>query len=301
MAALQAEVAALRDRINEYEKAKGAHPLGHYYSPVPSADDVARRSAEYERAEMPRLLPEIDLQVERQLERLAAIGTAIDHQPPFPEEQSGEFRYYYHNTQYGFNDGIMLHGMLRSLRPKRLIEIGSGFSSALILDTNERYLERSLACSFIEPYTERLEALIRDADRRECRIFASRVQDVDPGIFATLAAGDILFIDSSHVVKYGSDVEYILRAVLPLLAAGVFIHFHDIFYPFEYTQAFPEAGHYWNECYLLRAFLANNANYRIELFGDYIQRFYRDELTAVSPLCLKNTGGHLWISKTHTT
>ncbi len=294
---LQLEVEALRAQVHALEVARGAHPLGHFYSPVPSPEDIAGRLRQLEQCAVPRQLPEIDLRAERQLARLSLIGATIEYQPPFPEQQTDGFRYYFENSQYSYNDAITLHGMLRSLGPKRLIEIGSGFSSALILDTNERYLSGSLSCNFIEPYIERLDALLRATDRNECRIYEARVQDVDLHIFSSLAANDVLFIDSSHVMKYGSDLEYILREVLPLLAPGVYIHFHDIFYPFEYPEAWIKAGHFWNECYMIRAFLANNTSYRIELFSDYIAHFHRAELEAVSPLCLKNTGANLWLSK----
>jgi predicted O-methyltransferase YrrM len=260
-------------------------------------EEITDRLSCLKRTGVPMELPEIQLGVQRQLATLTRIGEAINHNPPFPENATSDFRYFYLNSQYGFNDGITLHGMLRSLRPKRLVEVGSGYSSALILDTNERYLGNGVDCSFIEPYPERLNALLRNTDRSICHIYESKVQSVDSSVFLALEAGDILFIDSSHVVKFGSDLEYILREVLPLLARGVFIHFHDIFYPFEYPEAVIRLGHFWNECYLLRAFLANNNAYRIELFSDYIARFHPRELEAVSKLCLKNSGANLWISK----
>jgi predicted O-methyltransferase YrrM len=233
----------------------------------------------------------------QQLETLAKIGDAIEHAPPFPVDPSDAFRYHYVNSQYGYNDAIILHGMLRLLRPKRIIEIGSGFSSAVMLDTSERYLGGELSCTFIEPFTDRLESLLRPGDRERCRVYAAKVQDVDVVVFKSLGAGDILFIDSSHVVKYGSDLEHIFREVLPILAPGVHIHFHDVFYPFEYPVAWIELGHFWNECYMIRAFLANNYRYQIELFSDYLAHFHLDKIEAVSPLCLKNTGANLWLSK----
>jgi hypothetical protein len=298
VAGLQQEVQRLQAQVRAMEVAGGSHALGHFYSPIPSSDDIESRLIQLQRMGVPRLLPEIDLGVERQLAFLDKIKEAIGSEILFPEQRTDDFRYYFENTQYGYNDAITLHGILRSLRPKRLIEVGSGFSSALVIDTNERYLEGTLSCTFIEPFTERLDALLRDSDRQHYQIFKSKVQNVDSGVFASLEANDILFIDSSHVAKYGSDLEYLLREVLPLLAPGVFIHFHDIFYPFEYPEPWIRGGHFWNECYMLRAFLANNASYRIELFTDYIAHFYRDHLEAVSPLCLKNTGANLWLSKT---
>jgi hypothetical protein len=107
----------------------------------------------------------------------------------------------------------------------------------------------------------------------------------------------VLFVDSSHVLKFGSDLADIFRRVLPVLNPGVYIHFHDVFHPFEYPDSWLLEGRYWNECYFLHAFLANNAAYRIQLFNDYLGRHFMTELTAVSPLYAKNPGGSLWIRK----
>ncbi len=294
---LELEREELRSQLAALTAACGSHLPGHFYSPVPSVADIAERSTAIGAHPVQRLLPGIDLAVDRQLKTLRAIGAAIEYAPPFPEVRSEAFRYYFENDQYSYTDAIILYGMLRTLQPKRLIEIGSGFSSALVLDTNERYLNGSLSCTFIEPYPERLELVLRGTDRERCRIFQQRVQDADLELFESLGAGDILFIDSSHVVKFGSDVEYIFREILPILASGVYIHFHDIFYPFEYLDEWIAEGRFWNECYILRAFLANNDAFRIELFTNYIFRFYQDELRAVSPLCLRRRGANLWLSK----
>lgn len=294
---LKRQIDLLTAQVRELQEAGGAHALGHFYSPIPGRDDIAVRLTQLESAKPPRDLPEINLRADEQLKTLERLGTAIAHAPPFPERQTDGFRYYFENTQYSYNDAILLHGMLRLLRPKRIIEIGSGFSSAVMLDTNDLFLGGQLTCTFIEPHTERLMALLRPSDHDRCRVFQSKVQDVDISIFSSLSAGDFLFVDSSHVVKFGSDLEYILREVLPALPLGVFIHFHDVNYPFEYDPAVIRLGHYWNECYMIRAFLSNNSRYRVELFGDYIATFHRAALETVSPLCLKNTGASLWISK----
>jgi hypothetical protein len=297
IASLQQEVEALRLHLADTTSACGAHPPGHFYSPIPGANDIGSRLDGMTRGLAPRELPKINLREEQQLEILARIGTVIDHVPPFPEQAEDAFRYCYQNTQYGCNHAIMLQGMLRMLHPKRIREIGSGFSSAVMLVMSERYLDGKLSCTFIEPFMHRLDALLRSSNRERCRIYAKRVQDVDVDVFRSLDAGDILFIDSSHVVKFGSDLEHIFREVLLILARGVYIDFHDIFYPFEYPAAWIELGHLWNECYMIRAFLANNDRYQIELFSDYLVHFHLDKIDAVSPLCLKNTGANLWVSK----
>jgi hypothetical protein len=116
--------------------------------------------------------------------------------------------------------------------------------------------------------------------------------------FSGLGPGDILFIDSSHVSKYESDVNYLIFKVFPALKSGVIVHIHDIFYPFEYPMQWLLEGRAWNEAYLVRAFLQSNAKWEIFLFADFAGKKFREYLAEHMPLCLKNTGGSLWIRKT---
>ena len=165
--------------------------------------------------------------------------------------------------------------MLRILNPNRLIEIGSGYSSAVTLDTNEYYLENKLHISFIEPHPERLNMLLKSEDNIELHV--KELQDISLDFFKQLSEGDILFIDSSHVSKVGSDVNYLLFEILPQLNKVVYIHFHDIFYPFEYPKDWIiNKGFIWNELYILRAFLQNNPNYSIQFFQDMLLYKYSD-------------------------
>lgn len=126
---------------------------------------------------------------------------------------------------------------------------------------------------------------------------AETSKEVDLSYFEQLEKGDILFIDSTHISKIGSDVNYLLFEILPRLKKGVYIHFHDIFYPFEYPyEWYKKDGWIWNELYMLRAFLMNNKNYRIIFFVDYLSKKY----TAKMQECLNMNnpfGGSLWIEK----
>lgn len=116
--------------------------------------------------------------------------------------------------------------------------------------------------------------------------------------FSNLAANDILFIDSSHVGKIGSDVLYELFEILPRLQEGVIIHFHDVFYPFEYPREWVESFHWaWNETYFLHAFLQYNQTFKILFFNDYLAKLFPNLLEKATPLALKNTGGSLWMRK----
>ncbi|HEX7587681.1 MAG TPA: class I SAM-dependent methyltransferase, partial [Anaerolineae bacterium] len=124
-----------------------------------------------------------------------------------------------------------------------------------------------------------------------------RIQEVDLAVFESMQPNDILFVDSTHVSKTGSDVNWILFQVLPRLQSGVYIQFHDIFYPFEYPPEWVMHGRAWNELYLLRAFLACNERYKIVLFNSFLQQWAKPTLNARMSACLKTIGGSLWLRK----
>ncbi len=206
-------------------------------------------------------------------------------------------RYYFENPSYSYSDGIFLHCMLRHLRPQRLIEAGSGFTSALTLDTNEFWLDRRLQCTFIEPYPQLLRSLLKTEDFASVQIISSPLQEVPLGAFASLQANDVLFIDSTHVSKIDSDVNYLFFEILPLLQPGVYVHFHDIFYPFRYPESWILEGRGWNEAYLLRAFLQFNSDFEIVLFNTFLETCHRDWFEKNMPLCLKDPGGSIWLRR----
>jgi hypothetical protein len=187
--------------------------------------------------------------------------------------------------------------MTRYLLPRRIIEIGSGFSSCVILDTNELFFGSSIKTTFIDPYPRRLMSLIKENDRSRIEIIPHRLQDVRLSIFEELQANDILFIDSTHVSKIDSDVNRIFFEILPLLSSGVYIHFHDIFFPFEYPKEWIYEGRAWNEAYVLRAFLQYNTQFRVVLMNTFMEYFHETFFREKMPLCLKNPGGSIWIRK----
>lgn len=149
---------------------------------------------------------------------------------PFSSLKSSNRRYYFENDLYSYTDAIILYSFIRHFKPKRIIEAGSGFTSALMLDINNIFLkDNSLELTFIEPYPDRLYSLITEEDKNNTNIIVDKIQSVNVSFFDELAENDILFIDSTHVSKTGSDVNYILFEILPRLKPGVFIHFHDVF------------------------------------------------------------------------
>jgi len=281
--------------LAELRTACGFVPPGHYYSPLPALAEIRRDEARIF-GPMPRTIPGVDL---REREQLALLQEFAKFYPdiPFADRPTAGLRYYYDNQSYSYSDAIMLHCMLRHLKPRRLIEIGSGYSSCVTLDTDQYFLGGTLAATFIEPYPELLLSLTSDADQARITVIPKRLQDVDVEVFKSLNAGDILFIDSTHVSKIDSDVNRLFFDILPVLAPGVVIHFHDIFYPFEYPKEWIYFGRAWNELYMLRTFLQYNNEFSVLLMNTFMAHFHRPLFEQQMPLCLKNTGGSIWLEK----
>jgi predicted O-methyltransferase YrrM len=270
-------------------------PPGHFYSPLPSIEEVKQREEQIFAAP-PATIPGVELNIEEQLTFLEAFKGYYREQP-FPAQKKDDRRYYFDNAYYSYADAICLYSMIRHVKPRRIIEIGSGYSSAAMLDTNEVFFSNSIACTFIDPYPERVSAVLRESDRTRVEIICRKAQDVPAETFAALESGDILFVDSSHVSKVNSDVNYVFFSILPTLKAGVFIHFHDVFDGFEYPKKWIYEGRAWNEAYVLRAFLQYNRHFKIVFFTTFLERCYRSEFATHMPLCLENPGGSIWICK----
>lgn len=269
-------------------------PAGHHYSPLPSSDDVDRALRRGTQAG--RALPGIDLREAEQMSLLASWQSRYD-ELDLPVEP-GAGRFHYDNTWFTYADAISYALMLRHLTPRRVVEVGSGFSSALALDVAERFLDPPPDFTFIDPDPQRLSELARPGELHG-RLVAAPVQDVDPQIFASLGPGDILFIDSSHVLKAGSDLQVLFDEILPVLPAGVHIHFHDVFYPFEYPQSWLSRGTAMNEAYAVRLLLTGGDRYRILLFNSFLTRFHADWFAEHMPLFLAGdfpTGG-IWLER----
>jgi predicted O-methyltransferase YrrM len=270
-------------------------PAGHFYSPLADMRQVrAQRESLFDRTVTE--CPGVDLRAEQQLAMLDEMGRFYGD-VPFPETESNGTRYYYQNSFFSRGDAIVLFAMLRRLRPKRVMEVGSGFSSAVMLDTNDRFLEGGIEFTFIDPFPNRLLRLLSETDARRHTVLRKSVQDIALHEFDVLQSGDVLFIDSSHVVKIGSDVRHLLWHVLPRLRAGVVVHFHDVLWPFEYPQDWVLGGTAWNEAYFLRTFLQYNSVFQIEYFNSYVAHVHERMLRERMPMCLQNPGGSLWLRK----
>ena len=269
---------------------------GHYGSTIPSATEI-RKNTDRFFGQTPNRRPGIDLREEHQIHLLRALS---EYFPDFsfPALPVPEFRYYHANPMYGIDDGLILYAFMRHFRPRRVIEIGSGFSSALMLDTADGHPELQPRFTFIEPFPLRLNRLLRSPDRDRCSIIRENVQDVDPRIFGSLQENDILFIDSSHVVKIGSDLSHILFDVLPALNRGVLVHIHDIWWPFEYPREMVLEGRIWNETYFVHSFLQYNRVFEILYFTSYMEKRQRETVLELIPQdFIGGWGRSLWLKK----
>lgn len=243
---------------------RSARPFNFYESPFPDAPRI--RSQEENLFQADSMILGIDFRWDKQLEHLEEFQKI----PllSWKDNAAEDMRYYYSNGWFSKGCANALYYMLNSLHPRRIIEVGSGFSTAVMIDTNRHCMNNRMEITCIEPNPQRLEGLLRDTD--SVCIHKKVVQDIPVDFFEELQSGDILFIDSSHVSKFDSDVNYVFFEILPMIKEGVYIHFHDIFYPFIYPKEWMYAGRPYNEMYLLRAFLMYNPRYSIELFPDML-------------------------------
>ena len=270
-------------------------PPGHFHSPIPNLDEVHRDDALLF-GPPPDSLPGIDLRETEQMALLARFA-ALYPDIPFGDEPRPGLRYHYLNPSYSFSDAIMLHCMLRTLRPRELVEVGCGYSSCVTLDTKQHFLGQSLRTTFIDPNPQTVLSLLNEQDLLTTTLIPKTLQEVELEVFTRLGENDVLFIDSTHVSKIGSDVNRLVFEILPALAPGVVIHIHDIFYPFEYPKVWVHQGIAWNEAYLLRAFLQYNERFEVMLMNTYLAHRHRDFFARHMPDCLRNTGGSLWLRK----
>jgi hypothetical protein len=246
----------------------GYHVVPVYYeSPIPQAPEL-RESL----WQTPSEMAGIDLRTGDQLRLMetfqARFKTEYD---AFPRGAlNGGYQFHLNNGWFEKVDAEILFSMIRHFRPSRMIEIGSGLTTALSAQAIRRNQEEdsSYRCEFtaIEPFPVRLNPAALPPD---FKFIQSRVQEVPLNTFSALEENDILFIDSSHVCRTGSDVNYEILEILPRLNKGVLIHFHDIFLPWEYPHSWVVGDHrFLSEQYMLQAYLACNRDFEV-VWGSY--------------------------------
>jgi len=273
-----------------------AFPAGHFYSPIVNPADLEpRRESLWPRN--PPTLSAIDFGEDEQRAFLKQDVAMYRKEFDYPEtapEGGLAYAFALNNGLFSGMDALSLYTMLRKLRPSRVIEVGSGFSSLLTADVSRRFLGGAVDFTCIEPYPRQM---LLDGVPGISRLMIQKVEAVDISVFEALGERDILFIDSSHVAKTGSDVNYLYFEVLPRLAPGVVIHIHDIFFPYDYPQDWVlRQNRSWNEQYLLRAMLMYTDAFQV-LFGSaYAYYVFPDLIRSVCDGVLLG-GGSFWMRK----
>ena len=275
---LRTEVASLRtekniisEELKLEEKAKNfGWPNGHYYSPVHNQKDLInyKKATDISKKTFAKSIP--GFSEKRILKEFSDIKTYFKDFN-FPKNAGGNSRFFSNNVSLSPLDSLGIFAMIRKYKPNKIIEIGSGYSSGLMMEVNEKYFDSNIDITFIEPYPNLLNERMNKNDMSKYNIIVKGVQEVPLEIFKTLKKNDILFIDSTHVSKFNSDVNYELFNILPVISKGVIIHIHDIHDGFEYPLNWLKQGWAWNEAYLLRAFLMNNNEYEVLLANNFIK------------------------------
>jgi glycosyltransferase involved in cell wall biosynthesis len=282
----------------ESQSVPNRFPLGHYYSPLPDARELRR---EPRRSQLwpavPRDTPGIDWQGEAQVSLCQNVFARQRRVEFVIGEASDPKVYFTSNDQYPALDAWILEGLLRWIRPKRMIEIGSGFSSLVTAYVNRKHLDGRLDFTCIEPYPRRF---LIDGVPGISGLITAQVQDVSLNLYDDLGDGDVLFVDGSHTVKTGGDVPWIYNEILPRLRPGVFVHMHDIFLPRDYPEPWVSEGWGWNEQYLVHSFLLFNSAFDVVFSSRWMIDYHRDQLVAAFPdfpLHESRGGSALWIRR----
>ncbi len=252
----------------------------HYYSPLP---DIVFLKENLHRWYREKTLAGIRINFHRQttlLNALSVFSAECDRLPNIAWVNAEG-----HGLGYGEVEAQLLHCMIRYLKPRTIIEVGSGVSTffslnALEKNRHENEVRSTMVC--IEPHPR--PKLRQLAGQRSVTIHERQVQDIEPWTFERLGEGDILFIDSSHVSKVDSDVNFLVLEILPRLKPGVIVHIHDI--PFPFMTCPPghpmfEKSLLWNEPALLRAFLAWNDAFEILMCQSYLHLMYPESIKKV--------------------
>lgn len=250
----------------------GIYPvLDHYHDPPvrPRLRDDAS----------PRDLPWLDLNVEAQLALLSQLRYG-DELSTIPLDAEDVTKPFYRNAAFAPIDAQLLYSLLRFSRPRLVVEAGSGESTRFAKHALDRNVEEGAAGHLvsIEPF----EALY--LEQLGVEVVRRQVEEVGPAFFDILSSGDILFIDTSHVLRPAGDVTFLLLEVVPRLAPGVLIHVHDVFTPYDYPAEWSRRRWFWGEQYVLEALLADNPRLEIVLAAAYLSREHPAALAAACPV-----------------
>jgi hypothetical protein len=248
----------------------------HYYHPTYANADLP------EDVSQARELPGLDLHEDEQLQLLATFDFQSEL-AGFAASFVSETEYCYDNDQYSFGDADALYSMIRSTKPARVFEIGSGNSTRVVFKAirANKADDPAYGCRHlcIEPYE------MPWLERLGPEILRKRVEDVPLALFSELEAGDILLIDSSHVIRPFGDVLTEFQSIIPKLAGGVLVHVHDIFTPRDYPEAWlRRERRLWNEQYLLEVMLAHSQRYRTVLSLNWMAHKHPEAVARALPI-----------------
>ncbi len=280
----------------EYFQSKGIHVIdNHFYNPVPDTSTLDKNLFSDSKN-----LSALDLNEAEQISHFNYFSTFKPEYSKFSFEKTNvDYEYYWNNGGFMCMDAVALYGMIRHYKPKLMIEVGGGNSSKLSATAINENENEGNGCELIciEPFPNQI---LKNGFKGLKKVMETEVQKISISKFQNLQAGDILFIDSSHVLKAGSDVEYYFDQVLPQLNAGVIIHFHDIFLPEEYPEDWIMKEHrFWNEQYILQSFLSFNSSFKILFAGRYFQLMNDEKIKSALdfyPAAITKAGS-FWIQK----
>jgi hypothetical protein len=278
-----------RDLFQDWER-RGFHVTpARFNQPIPDTQSLPETLWS-----RPSELVGIRMNEAAQLNLLRSFSEFRDEYQHFPAAQTQEHnQFYLGNRLFDGVDALVAYCMIRHFQPRLIIEVGSGFSSLVLGQAAEKNKTSELIC--IEPFPREF---LRKGFPRLQSLIEKKVQDISLEFFSQLASGDILFIDSSHTVKIGGDVNYLFLEVLPRLNPGVIVHVHDIFLPFEYRRDWVlDEFRFWTEQYLLRAFLTFNSEFEVLLANYYLSRYHEAHLRATFPDLPRWIGGSFWMRR----
>jgi len=250
----------------------GIHVLPvHYYTPIPDTRLVCKRNSLWSKE---LSLEGIKLNIEENITFLKTVCLPFQQEYlSFPKEKTNNsLQYYLANGSFGFVSGQMHYCIIRYFKPKKIIEVGAGYSTLVSLKALKKNNKEEFPFEIftIDPYPPKY---LKDATG--VNIIKKKVEEMDVQFFQDLNKNDLLFIDSSHTVKIGGDVNFLILEVLPKLKKGVIVHIHDIQFPYEYFKSYILKQHlFWQEQYLVQAFLMYNSSFKIIWFASYMHHKY---------------------------
>jgi hypothetical protein len=256
----------------------GCLPISiHYYQPIPDISDLERRNIWNIKKDLSWINSSSDVQ----LDLLLKLGQRFGLECEWPlYKTENPLQFYTENSGFSFGCAASLYSIIRNYKPKYIIEIGSGNSSLVIHEAllanndGKKYVNSNY--SIIDPNPG---IIVKNHLNQYINLFEERVELVNLDIFKKLGKNDILFIDSSHTVRIGGDVNRLILDIIPNLSPGVIIHFHDIPFPYEYPKIYstnPAFRMFWTESYLLQAFLLFNKEFEILLAMNYVMQDHLD-------------------------